>query len=190
MPTREEQKEARRQEILMAALDLFIKKGFGGTRITDIAKAVNMSTGLLFHYFDSKEKLYEALIEMGISGPQAMMTMDSTDPLVFFQTVAETIFYYLKLNPFSAKMFVLMMQVTYQEPATEKIAQMAPQITNIQHTVKIIEKGQQLGQIKEGDPLALSMAFWGAIQGVAQTCAMADGLPVPEAKWVVDILRK
>lgn len=190
MPTREEQKEARRQEILMAALDLFIKKGFGGTRITDIAKAVNMSTGLLFHYFDSKEKLYEALIEMGISGPQAMMTMDSTDPLVFFQTVAETIFYYLKLNPFSAKMFVLMMQVTYQEPATEKIAQMAPQITNIQDTVKIIEKGQQLGQIKEGDPLALSMAFWGAIQGVAQTCAMADGLPVPEAKWVVDILRK
>ena len=43
MPTREEQKEARRYEILMVALDLFIKKGFGGTRIVDIAKAAGMS---------------------------------------------------------------------------------------------------------------------------------------------------
>ena len=56
---RQEQKEARRQEILYVALDLFVKKGYAATKITDIAEKASMSVGLLFHYFESKEKLYE-----------------------------------------------------------------------------------------------------------------------------------
>ena len=62
---RQEQKEYRKQEILYAALDLFVKKGYAATKITDIAEKVSMSVGLLFHYFESKEKLYEeALVIM------------------------------------------------------------------------------------------------------------------------------
>ena len=100
MPTREEQKEARRNEILMAALDIFIKKGYAGTRITDIAEAVHMSTGLLFHYYESKEKLYETLVEIGVSGPQTVMKEDSTDPITFFYNAAHSILLYTKENPF------------------------------------------------------------------------------------------
>ena len=55
---RVEQKEKRRQEILNAGLDLFIQKGYSATRTAEIAKAVDMSEGLLFHYFETKEKLY------------------------------------------------------------------------------------------------------------------------------------
>ena len=49
METRKEQKEKRRQEILLAGLDLFVTKGYAATKITDIAKQAGMSTGLLFH---------------------------------------------------------------------------------------------------------------------------------------------
>ena len=59
METRKEQKERRRQEIINAALELFVSKGYAATKITDIAKRVNMSIGLMFHYFESKEALYE-----------------------------------------------------------------------------------------------------------------------------------
>ena len=52
--TRKEQKEERRKAILMTALTLFVENGYHETRISDIAQAVPMSTGLLFHYFESK----------------------------------------------------------------------------------------------------------------------------------------
>ena len=190
MPTREEQKEARRYEILMVALDLFIKKGFGGTRIVDIAKAAGMSTGLLFHYYESKEKLYEALVEFGVHGPQSVMQQKDVDPILFFQKAVETIFFYMKENPFTAKVFVLMMQVCNQEPVTERIAELLPTLTNIEDSIPIIQKGQKLGEIREGDPLALSIAFWGAIQGIAESFAINPEFPLPDPQWVLDIIRK
>lgn len=190
MPTREEQKELRRKEILNAALNLFIQKGYGGTRIADIAKEVGMSVGLLFHYYESKEKLYEALIEIGVMGPQSMMTMDATDPMGFFTAVAEGILGYIKMSPFSGKMFVLMNQACQQEPVTERIAELLPGLTNIQDSVAIIQRGQQMGQIREGDPLALSVLYWGAIQGIAEAYAMNPTLPLPEGSWVAAMLKK
>lgn len=63
--TRKEQKEERKQAILMTALKLFVERGYYDTKITDIAEAVPMSTGLLFHYFESKEELYTELVRMG-----------------------------------------------------------------------------------------------------------------------------
>ena len=64
--TRQEQKEARRQAILMKALELFVTKGYYETKINDIAEGVKMSVGLLFHYFDSKEQLFYELVKMGV----------------------------------------------------------------------------------------------------------------------------
>jgi len=63
--TRKEQKEERKRTILMTALKLFVERGYYDTKITDIAEAVPMSTGLLFHYFESKEELYTELVRMG-----------------------------------------------------------------------------------------------------------------------------
>ena len=54
MVSRQEQRERRREEILRAALRLFVRKGYAGTKVGDIAEAVGMSTGLMFHYFESK----------------------------------------------------------------------------------------------------------------------------------------
>ena len=62
--TREEQKTQRRQLIITKALELFVKKGYSETKIGDIAKASNMSVGLMFHYFESKEQLYAELVKM------------------------------------------------------------------------------------------------------------------------------
>ena len=55
---RKEQKEQRRIDILYKGLELFVNKGYKATKITDIADELNISVGLLFHYFKSKEDLY------------------------------------------------------------------------------------------------------------------------------------
>ena len=62
--TRKEQKEERRKAILMTALNLFVNRGYYDTKIADIAAAVPMSTGLMFHYFESKEELLLELVKI------------------------------------------------------------------------------------------------------------------------------
>ena len=47
----------------MTALTLFVERGYYDTKITDIAAAVPMSTGLMFHYFESKEELLLELVK-------------------------------------------------------------------------------------------------------------------------------
>ena len=45
--------EARPDEVLDAALDLFIEKGFAETRVEDIAKRAGLSKGAVYLYFPS-----------------------------------------------------------------------------------------------------------------------------------------
>lgn len=57
---RRQQAEERREQILDAALRVFSQKGYAGASIRDIAREVGVTEGLLYHYFESKEKLMHA----------------------------------------------------------------------------------------------------------------------------------
>lgn len=53
----------RREQILIAASRLFVKRGFAATSMQDIADAVNITKAGLYHFVDSKEDLlYEIMI--------------------------------------------------------------------------------------------------------------------------------
>ena len=59
---RERRKEARPGELLDAALDLFVEKGFAATRSEEVAIRAGVSKGTLFLYFPSKEELFKAVV--------------------------------------------------------------------------------------------------------------------------------
>lgn len=59
---RERRKEARPGELLDAALDLFVEKGFAATRSEEVAARAGVSKGTLFLYFPSKEELFKAVV--------------------------------------------------------------------------------------------------------------------------------
>jgi AcrR family transcriptional regulator len=65
-PSRQRRKEARPAELTAAALELFVEKGFAGTRLDDVAARAGVSKGTLYLYFDSKEALFKAVIQEGI----------------------------------------------------------------------------------------------------------------------------
>lgn len=190
MGVREKQKEKRREDILIAALDLFIRKGYSATKISDIAERVGMSVGLMFHYFKSKEKLYEELIKYGISGPMKTMAPTDKEPLQFFEDAAKQIFQFIKTEPDFAKMFVLMSQVYYNDAAPQSVKDMLQGFDIYTPTSLLIQKGQAEGTIREGDPYALGIAYWCAIQGIAEQMAMNPDSPCPESSWIVDIIRR
>lgn len=71
MPRTKEQFEEIRKEksghIKKVALELFATEGYHSTAISKIAKAANISKGLLYNYFESKEALIKEIIHEGIA---------------------------------------------------------------------------------------------------------------------------
>ncbi len=61
-PRWERRKDARPQELLAAALDLFVERGYAATRLDDVAARAGVSKGTLYLYFENKEELFKAVV--------------------------------------------------------------------------------------------------------------------------------
>ncbi|MFZ5520560.1 MAG: TetR/AcrR family transcriptional regulator [Pseudomonadota bacterium] len=66
-PIRRRRKEARPQELLDAALDLFVEKGFAATRLDDVARRAGVSKGTVYLYFPGKEELFKAVVRHSLT---------------------------------------------------------------------------------------------------------------------------
>jgi AcrR family transcriptional regulator len=66
-PTRQRRKEARPQELLDAAIELFAQKGFAATRSDEVAARAGVSKGTLYLYYPSKEELFKAVVRNKLS---------------------------------------------------------------------------------------------------------------------------
>jgi AcrR family transcriptional regulator len=64
---RQRRKETRPQELLDAALSLFVEKGFTATRAEEVARAAGVSKGTLYLYYPSKEELFKAVVRHNLS---------------------------------------------------------------------------------------------------------------------------
>ncbi|ABM33383.1 TetR/AcrR family transcriptional regulator [Paracidovorax citrulli] len=60
-PRRARRKEARPGELIEAALDLFVERGYAATKVDEVAARAGVSKGTLFLYFPSKEDLFKAV---------------------------------------------------------------------------------------------------------------------------------
>jgi len=54
--------EERRSEIIEAARQLFLTKGYDNTTMRDVMRHLNIAKGTIYHYFESKEQMLEAVI--------------------------------------------------------------------------------------------------------------------------------
>ena len=65
---RSERSEVTRRHILEAATRLFARHGFDRTSTATIAKEAGVSQGIIFHYFETKKKLFWTLVFEGAEG--------------------------------------------------------------------------------------------------------------------------
>ena len=189
MTKKEEQYEMRKWQILDIALNHFMRYGFYGTSTRKIAEEAGISSGLMFHYFPNKLALYEALVEIGCE----KLTNDSGEgesPLIFFEKQVEWFLSIATQNDFSAKMFVFMRLVAINaKDVSERAVQMIQEHDVEAQSVPYIIKGQEMGIIRPGDPLTLSVLFYSSIQGFAETLVARDDLKLPDKEWFLAILR-
>lgn len=61
-PRWERRKDARPQELLSAALDVFVEHGYAATKLENVARKAGVSKGTLYLYFKNKEELFKAVV--------------------------------------------------------------------------------------------------------------------------------
>lgn len=191
MGKRTDQKENRRQQILSCSLELFVHKGYHGTTVRDIANSSEMGVGLLFHYFPTKQAILEELLSMAQSGIASSLELmrEPVSPIACFEQITDQILQAFRASPTAASIFMLANQALTSHWITEDIKELVPSLSSVEISAQLIQQGQLEGSIRQGNPLSLSLAFWGAIQGVAEGLVCYPYIPVPETKWIVDILR-
>ncbi|MFN7856818.1 MAG: TetR/AcrR family transcriptional regulator, partial [Acidovorax sp.] len=74
---RSRRKEARPRELLDAALDLFVEKGYAATRVDEVAARAGVSKGTVLLYFPSKLELFDANKK---AIPVSTLTRDDSKP--------------------------------------------------------------------------------------------------------------
>jgi AcrR family transcriptional regulator len=62
--SRAQQKAERPDQILDAAFDEFVLKGYAETRIENVAARIGMTKGAVYFYFESKEVLFERTVQV------------------------------------------------------------------------------------------------------------------------------
>ena len=189
MQNREKQKQQRKRDILIAALYLFIDKGYSGTKIQDIAKKVGMSMGLLFHYYASKEDLFLELLHIARTDTQRFSFLfEEGDPVRYLRRFNAELLHYIYDSDFAARLFVFMMRCERTTDIPEKAKSWIE--ANVLHDILVphIREAQLRNMRRPGDPLALSLLYWGAVASVAENIVLFPQNPRPEIEWLARIL--
>lgn len=180
-----------RQRLLHASLQLFVDRGYAGTTVRQIAAAAEVSPGLMFHYFPSKQALLEQHVKTLNAGVEQVVQLLSdaeTRPLEAFSQVAG-----LFLDSFAETTTKRLMLLANQVATSNSIPVSAKRLLDgarsFETSVAVIIRGQQTGEIKSGEPRALALVFWGALQGTAQIMASLPNTLSPTVEDIVGILR-
>jgi len=164
-------REATKQKIRAAGLKFFARKGLDATSIQEIASEAGISTGLMYHYYKSKEDLFVELVETAIhaalEGMRALFSLDVTpaekihrlshNVVEDFSTGDLTSQYYMLIILSSLTDNIPIKAAEIREAGYEPLAMLA----------KVIAEGQAQGEVRGGDPAELALVYFSIMQGLA-----------------------
>jgi TetR/AcrR family transcriptional regulator len=155
----------RRNQLIDVAIDLFSRKGFGGTTTKEIAAAAGVTEAIIFRHFATKQDLYKAILDARCSAPdaqawfsEAQQFMDANDDEGLFRALIATIIQCGRDDPRFERL-MLHAALEGNELAIMHHNQFALPIGN--KLIAYIEKRQQEGAIRQVDPKAIIFAVAG-----------------------------
>ncbi|MFD1850743.1 TetR/AcrR family transcriptional regulator [Oceanobacillus bengalensis] len=196
MPRTEEQYEAMRaatrDKIHSAAIKLFAKKGFAATGVKDIADSAGISVGLLYRHYKTKEDLFNELVSYAAEGLKriAKKFQSNESPSELIQQFTLEILSDLDKEDEIAGFYMLMNQSSTMENPSPQIKNLNKQSEAMfSRTTQLIEKGQKLGQFKQGNASEMVLYYFASIQGMmTMKLAMSDRYITPSPQIVTAFL--
>lgn len=112
-------KEQRKREIALVALDLFAEKGLDATSISEVAKLAGIGKGTVYEYFSSKEELiltaFLAWIDEMMGSEMAEMLVSIEDAEERFRCAVQAMIEPFKADDRMVKITLLLFQVMLKE---------------------------------------------------------------------------
>ncbi|WP_022667795.1 TetR/AcrR family transcriptional regulator [Desulfospira joergensenii] len=183
-------RQERKERILTGALELFVRNGLTGTKISDVARKTEMSNGLVYHYFSSKEEIFIELIRVAMDRMIAACKGLESAPLGPREKIKyamDELVKTIRSNPSACLYHVLITQAATLDniPDKAKEAIKANRGKPYEVITRIISQGQKLGTIRQGCAKDLSFFFWNTVNGLAIHQAMyGDSAQSPELEPV------
>jgi AcrR family transcriptional regulator len=197
-PRNEEQnqqiRDERREQILLAALKVFARRGLAATKISDIVSEAGLSHGLVYHYFDSKDAIFTALLELALKTSSGIFK-DAYEapgtPWERLKIMTEMILprAFQGIGPLY---FFIVIQAVTSDIAPQAVKNLLVQYGSAyEYLFLLIQEGQKAGQVVEDDPLQLTAAYCALIQGLAVNQMQGPNiLPLPNAEMILRLLKK
>ena len=165
-------RDARRDQIVAAALELFATRGLAATKITDIAAAAQISQGLMYHYFRSKEEIFVELIRDAFAKMNAAARTLEEHPATPREKIIMAVSQLLRDLEQSerfARTILLITQasISAASPAQAVAIIEAQRDEPYQVVARIMRAGQRDGSVRDHDADALALIFWTTIKGLA-----------------------
>lgn len=187
-------KDERRSAILLAALKIFTRKGFSAAKMSDIAEEANVSYGLVYHYFKSKEVVYLELIEHAINSLECVIEqaeLDEEEPIDQIRKIILRVFDSIERNEASGYYYVLVIGAITCEAipvSTDRIKKDA--LERLNKLANIIKNGQQKGQINDGNPMEIAITCFSVAIGLASLKISGTIVKLPDSQILMKLLSK
>ncbi|MFH0902747.1 MAG: TetR/AcrR family transcriptional regulator [Pseudomonadota bacterium] len=181
--------EVTRGRILQAAEDIFLRKGFGNTVISEIAEQAGVTKSLIHHHFGSKEDLWSTVKLRRFSQyaeQQMAMLEDAPASADLLRGSFAYYFHFLQSNP----QLVRIMAWLFLEPQAEDFSTMDRDL--MLAGVEKIREAQQAEHLRSDvDPRHVLVVFVGLAQHWFQDRdhflrAFGKGRPPPNDKRSID----
>jgi AcrR family transcriptional regulator len=163
-PSRGEEAE-RRDGLLTAALDIFLKQGFSGTSLDDIARAARVAKRTIYEQFGGKEGLFASAIER--SATRLVVTLPSIAAAggelgPALMSIGRAVLD-LVLQPGSLAIYRLVAGEAKRQPKLAQIFYEHGPARVIASVAERLAGHMQQGRIQKDDPVTLARRFIGLV---------------------------
>jgi TetR/AcrR family fatty acid metabolism transcriptional regulator len=154
--------DAKRLQILAASVTVFARDGFHKAKVEDIAQAAGVGKGTVYHYFASKEELFQAMVEMCFDKYRTMIRGLLKGPGSLGQHLETLLVAHLEFVWQHRKMAQVML--ADNRPLPEKMYRRMWQQRRrmIVYVMRMLKRGMETGEIRPVDLRIASQVILGA----------------------------
>ncbi|WP_445493066.1 TetR/AcrR family transcriptional regulator [Niallia sp. 03133] len=184
-------RDGRKEQIKQAALKMFARRGYTGTKTSMIAKEAGISEGLIYRYFNSKEELFTTLIQELMEEARRELEYVRYLPGTPFEQIRNLTKNMLDKNNMYA--FMLMERTRKADDVPEKVKQIFEQVSTnvlIDPIVPIFVKGQESGEFSPGEPRRMLSWYFTIINSLLIQDEVDEEYGLPDVDVLIRILTK
>lgn len=195
MPRTEKQnqtlRDARKEQILQAATKVFARRGMVAAKISDIAKEAQLSHGLVYHYFSSKEEIFIDLVRSAAAASiDVVRTANQRKGTAAGRLYWMTEQILRNIEGEQKLLFLMMIQASTSDAIPEEVKEILLEHSPVQEIIPLIIEAQTQGDFIQDDPVKMAVTYYAFIQGLAINKIQWEECPLPDADMLMKIFGK